>query len=157
MLFSLFSFSLWILGENRAKLKKYLIWTADWGGEHNTPDTQSTLINFLSAVANWSCNNSKLDIISALFLIAGIHSTAKSKKHINEAITIFYSPSNVLCSSDESLQIKHLKHHIFIGMCSLFTWFKLQKYWVSVNEYTYVLNRSSRCGNVSFCKSQVFL
>ena len=29
----------------------YLIWRADWGGEHNTPDTQNTLTIFLSAIA----------------------------------------------------------------------------------------------------------
>ena len=39
---------------------------------------------------------------------------------------IFYSPSNVICSSDESVPIKHFKEHTFFGMCSLSTWFNLQ-------------------------------
>ena len=38
----------------------------------------------------------------------------------------FYIPSNVLCSSDESLQIKHFKHHTFIDMCSLYTFYLAQ-------------------------------
>ena len=50
----------------------------------------------------------------------------KLKKLINKQIIIFYSPSNTLCSSDESLQIKYFKHHTLIGMCSIFTWFNLQ-------------------------------
>ena len=29
----------------------YLVWTADWREEHNTPDTKSTLIIFLSTIA----------------------------------------------------------------------------------------------------------
>ena len=48
----------------------------------------------------------------------------KLKKLIKEQISIFYSPSNALCSSDESVQIKHFKHHTFIGMFS--PWFNLQ-------------------------------
>ena len=33
-----------------ANLLNYLIWTADWDGEPNTPDTKNTLIIFLSAI-----------------------------------------------------------------------------------------------------------
>ena len=33
-----------------ANLLNYLIWTADWDGERNTPDTKNTLIIFLSAI-----------------------------------------------------------------------------------------------------------
>ena len=50
----------------------------------------------------------------------------KLKKLINEQIVRFYSPSNAICWSDESVQIKHFKHHAFIGMCSYFTWFNLK-------------------------------
>ena len=35
---------------------------------------------------------------------------------INEQMVIFYSPSNALCSSDESMQIKHFKHQGTIGL-----------------------------------------
>ena len=47
----------------------------------------------------------------------------KLKKFINKQI-IFYSPSFYL--SEESLLIKHLKHHTVIGICSLLIWFNLQ-------------------------------
>ena len=59
-----------------------------------------------------------------------IHSTANSKAY-KRTNTVFYSPSNALCSSDESAQIKHFKHHTFNGMCSLFTWFNR----ISVNPF----------------------
>ena len=51
LLVSFFSLPLWILGENTTKLKKLFNWTANWSGELNTPDTQSTLIILLSANA----------------------------------------------------------------------------------------------------------
>ena len=31
--------------------RNYLVWSGDWGGEHYTPDTQNTLIIFLSEIA----------------------------------------------------------------------------------------------------------
>ena len=34
-------------------------------------------------------------------------------------MTILYSPSNVLCSSDKSERVKQFKPYAFIGMCSL--------------------------------------
>ena len=55
-----------------------MILTADWGVGHKTPDTQNTLIIFLSAIAViqeifWT------KVISALFLAAGIYSAANLK------------------------------------------------------------------------------
>ena len=102
-----------------------LIWTADWGWEQNTPDTQNTLIIFLSAVA----------VIQVIFwtednfcVISDCRNSfnCKLKKLINEQ-KIFYSPSNGLCSSDEIVKINYFKYYTFIGTCSLVTWFNLQK------------------------------
>ena len=47
-----------------------------------------------------------MKITSALSLTAGIHSTTNYKRS-NEQIIIFYSPSNAICSSDESADFKH--------------------------------------------------
>ena len=77
-----------------------------WGSQY--PSTQNTLIIFLSAVA-------KMQVIfwteDHFWFIS--HRTNlfnyKLKKLINEQI-IFYSPSNVFCSSDESVQI-----HVFFS------------------------------------------
>ena len=111
--------------ESQAEENKYLIWTADWGGEHSTPRNTEYTYTFLSAIAVmqvifWTednfCFNSDC---GNLFKF-----NCKLKKLINELIVIFYSPSNALCSCDESLQIKHFKHHTFIGMLS--PWFNLQ-------------------------------
>ena len=45
--------------------------------------------------------------MSALFLIAVIHSITNSKKKlINEEIIILYITSNALCSFEESVQVK---------------------------------------------------
>ena len=103
--------------------KNYLIWTADWCGVHSTPDPQKALIIFLSVISKmqvifWSEDNFCFisDCRNAFY--------CKLKKLINEQIIIFYSPSNALCSSDESVQIKHFKHHTFIAMFS--PWFNLQ-------------------------------
>ena len=64
--------------ENQAEENRYLIWTADWSGEYNTPrDVECTDYFLFSNCSNESyflnLNN------SALFLIEGIHSTANSK------------------------------------------------------------------------------
>ena len=110
--------------ENWAMLKNYFIWTAVWGGKHNTLDTQNTLIIFLSAFALmqvifWTEDN--------FCFISDCKNLFKCKlqKFINEQVIVFYSPSNALCSSDKSVQVKHFKH-TFIGMCLLSTWFNLQ-------------------------------
>ena len=55
----------------------------------------------------------------------------KLKKLINEQIIIFYSPSNTLCSSEESVQIKHFKHHT-LTVCVSFLLSSICKYWVSL-------------------------
>ena len=115
--------------------KNYLIWTADWCGVHSTPDPQKALIIFLSVISKmqvifWNEDNFCFisDCRNAFY--------CKLKKLINEQIIIFYSPSNALCSSDESVQIKDFKHDAFIGMCSFLTWFSICKYWISVNQDT---------------------
>ena len=83
--------------------KNYLIWTADWCGVHSTPDPQKALIIFLSVISKmqvifWSEDNFCFisDCRNAFY--------CKLKKLINEQIIIFYSPSNALTSSDESVQ-----------------------------------------------------
>ena len=40
--------------------------------------------------------------------------------------TVMHNCSNALCSSDESVQIKHFEHFTFIAMSFLFTWFNLK-------------------------------
>ena len=37
--------------ESQAEENKYLIWTANWGGEHNTPSHTGCTLFFLSAIA----------------------------------------------------------------------------------------------------------
>ena len=122
---SFFSLPLWIPRENRAKLKKLFLWTAGWGREYNTPDAQNTLIIFLSAFALMWVIFSTED--NFCFISDCRNSfNCKLKKIKNEQIIIFYIPSNALCPSAESVQIKHFKHHTFINMYFLFTWFNLQ-------------------------------
>ena len=74
-----------------------------------------------------SDSNSRLNWFEDIFwFVSDCWNSLNCKKFTNEQTIIFYSPSNALSSSDECIQIKHFKHHIFIGMCSLFTWFNLQ-------------------------------
>ena len=80
--------------------------------------------------------------------------SCKLKKLINEQIAIFYSPSNALCSPNESVEIKHFKHYNFIGMFS--PWFNLQIMNFCLWRHR-VLNRLSKCANVCYRKNQVFL
>ena len=61
-------------------------------------------------------------MISALFLTVAIHSTTNLK--INEQAKNFFSPANTQSSYEESLEEKG---HNFIGMCSFFTWFNMEK------------------------------
>ena len=60
-------------------------------------------------------------MISALFLVAGIHSRTNLKTY--EQSENFFNPGNAESSSEQSLKEKR---HTFIGMGSLFTWFNLQ-------------------------------
>ena len=106
--------------------RNYLIWTAKWGGEHITPDTQNTLIIFFSTIAVMQVNFWTEDNFC---FISGCKNsfTYKSKKFINEQIIIdFYIPSNALYWSDKRVEIKYFNHHTSIGMYSLSTWFILQ-------------------------------
>ena len=86
------------------------IWTANWGWEHNNRDIQNTLVIVLSAMAImqvilWTGDN-------FCFISDGRNSfNCKLKKLINEQIIIFYSTSNALGSSEESVKIEHFKHH----------------------------------------------
>ena len=83
-----FALPLWIPKDLEPSWRNYLIWTADWGGEHNTPDTKNTLIIFLSASTVLQVIF-ELKIVSALFLIAEIHSTGNSGKAYNWANNYF--------------------------------------------------------------------
>ena len=62
-----------------------------------------------------------MNVISALLLIAGIHSTTNLKPY--KQAENFFSPASIQSLSEESPQEKC---HAFIGMCSLFTWFNMQ-------------------------------
>ena len=104
---------------------KGLIWRVDWDGEHNTPDTQNT--RFIFFISN--CNNASNFWTEGNFCIISDCRNSfdyKLKNFISEQIIIFYSSLNAVCSFDKSVQIKSFKHHTFISMCSLFTWFNLQ-------------------------------
>ena len=91
-----------------------LIWTVDWGGEHNTADTENALIIFLT------------DVNFCFISDCGNSFNWKLKKLTNEQIIIFYNPSNALGSFEESVQIMYLKHHDLTGMCFLSTWVNQQ-------------------------------
>ena len=60
-------------------------------------------------------------MIPALFLIAGIHSTTNLKT--SEQAESVFNPANTQSLSEESFKEKR---HMFIGMCSLFTWFNME-------------------------------
>ena len=111
---SCFFLPLWITGENRAKLKKLFNFNSRlrWGAQY--PRIHLILL-------------SEIAIMQVIFWTEDNFSfISYCKKLINEQIIIFYNPSNVLCSSDESVQVKHFKHHTFSDLCSLFTWFNLK-------------------------------
>ena len=60
-------------------------------------------------------------MISAVFLIAGTHSTINLKTY--EQAKNLFNPANTQSSSEESLKEKR---HMFIVMSSLFFWFNMQ-------------------------------
>ena len=62
-----------------------------------------------------------MNVIFALFLIAGIHSTTNCITY--EQVKKLFDPANTQSSSEEPL-IK--KRHTFIGVCFLFTLFNMQ-------------------------------
>ena len=105
--------------ESQAEENRYLIWTAEQTevGSAIPLDTRNTLIIFLSAISVMQVIFRELLLFFWWELI---------QKLINEQRVIFYNPSNVSCSSDKFMQIKHLKHHSSIVMCSSFTLFNLQ-------------------------------
>ena len=85
------------------------------------PWKQKGRLNFL--ISNWFF---ELKIIFALFLTdCWYYFNCKLRNLANRQIIIFYSPSNALCSSGKSVEIKNLKHYNFINMCFQFTWFNL--------------------------------
>ena len=117
---AIFFLPLSILGENRAKLKKLF----NLNSRQRSQNTQYPLIIFLSTSAVmqgifWTEDN--------FHFISNCRNSfnCKLKKLINEQIIIFYSPSNVLCSSNESVQMSDFTHLTFLCMWSLFTWFNL--------------------------------
>ena len=114
--------------------RNHLTWTADRGGEHNMPNKQNTFIIFLSIITVmqvifWTEDN--------FYFIPGCRNSlnSKLKKLINEQILFIYSPSNVLCSSDESIQIKILSIILWL-VCVPFALGSICKYWISVNKDT---------------------
>ena len=124
LLINFFLFRCGFQGKIEPSWRNYLIWTAHWGGEHNTPDTQNRPIIFLSVIA----------VMQVIFWtedsfrhISNCRNSfnCQLKKSIKEQIIFFYSPSHVFCSSEKSVQIDHFKHHTSIVLCSLFTWFYL--------------------------------
>ena len=68
-------------------------------------------------------------MISALYLIAGFHSTTYLK--ISELVNNFFNPANTQSLSEEYLTEKR---HTFISICSLFTWLDIK-----------ILNLCHRC------------
>ena len=60
-------------------------------------------------------------MISALFLIVGIHLTTNFKTC--EQTKYLFNATNTKPSSEESLKGKR---HTLIGLCPLFIWFKMQ-------------------------------
>ena len=111
--------------EIQAEENRYLIWTADWSREHNTH--RHTTYTYYFLISNY-CNESYFLNWRWFCFISGCTNSfnCKLKKLMNKQIVSFHSPSNALCSSDESVQIKYFKHHTFVDMCSPFTWFILQ-------------------------------
>ena len=63
--------------------------------------------------------------VNSLFVVAGIHSTA-NLANLKPNKVFFYNLADTLCSFEEPLQVKYLKHHAFISMCYIFTWFNPQ-------------------------------
>ena len=90
-------------------------------GSKISSETANSLVIFLLAIAVIQETFSTEYNCSFISDCMKNHSTTNKKNLISEQIVIFYSPSNALCSSNESVQIKHFKHHTFIIMCSLFT------------------------------------
>ena len=60
-------------------------------------------------------------MISVLFLIVGIHSTANFETY--EPANNLFNPENTQSSSEESLK---KKRQTSIGISSLFTWYNMQ-------------------------------
>ena len=63
--------------ESQAEDKMYLIWMADWSGEHNTP-RYTEYILFSYQQLQKSKQVFELKILSTSFLIAGINSKANN-------------------------------------------------------------------------------
>ena len=62
----------------------------------------------------------KLIICGSRYSFNGKLSKLKTKQ------SFFYNLADTLCSFEEPLQVKYLKHHAFISMCYIFTWFNPQ-------------------------------
>ena len=113
--------SLFIPGENRTKKLKKLfnLNHTHTENEHNTGNIQIFIFRKFF----------ELNLVSTLFLIPWIHSTANNEK-------LVYNLLNALCSAEESFQIIHVKNVLFsVG--------SFCKYWIYVNEDKLNLNRTS--------------
>ena len=162
-MFNFFSLLMWIPGENRAKLKKLFNSKSRlrWGAQYSRY-VEYTII-FLSEIAVmqvtfWTEDN--------FCLISDCRNSfnCKLKRLINEKIIIFYSLSNALCSSDESIQLKYFNHHPF---WYAFPFHLVQsansEYWNTENTEILltkthrILNRLSKFAKVRYHKNHVFL
>ena len=130
---AVFSLPLSIPGENRIKLKKIFNLNSRLiHGEHNTADTQNATNISLSATAAIQLN---FWIENNLCFVSDCKNSfiCKLKKLLNDKIIIFYSPSNTLCSSDESVQKKkHILSIIISLVCAPFLLGSICKYWMVV-------------------------
>ena len=118
MLISFFPLLLWITAENGTKFKKLFIWTKKSGG---TQHHKHTVLDYSSATTIMLQWHFGLNVIYALFLIAGIHLTTNLKTF--EQAEYVFNSANTQFLSEWPLEEKS---HIFIGMYSLFTWFNIQ-------------------------------
>ena len=145
MFVSFFSLSLWILGEYRAKLKKlfHLNNRLRWGAQYprHTEHTHYFLFSNCSNVSVTFWTEDSFCFISD----CSNSFNCKPKKLRNEQIIVFYSPSNALTSSDESVQ------NI---LTSYFNWYIFPSHMVPSANTEFllmkthrVLNRSSKCAN----------
>ena len=129
LLISLCPLLLRITAENRAKPNNLFVWAKKPGGTQHRKHTNCTWL-FIS-----NCNNASdilvggggVNVISALFLIAGIHSTKKSLKLINKQ-------TNSLTQKIHSLYLKSpmKKSTKHLLVCACFSLGSICKYWIYV-------------------------
>ena len=91
--------------------------------KQKTANMHTALIFFF--ISNYS-NVGDFSIEDNFCIISDCRNSFNEKlKNLTEKQKQFSNPANSLCSSKPSLQMKHLKQHVSIRMCSFFTWFHL--------------------------------